>query len=124
LANRLHQFWVEVVSLSQSDDWFSGASLICAAGGFQVATTQFENWKLATVSPSLLTPALPVSSLSLPSYDAPSEPVAVPGEPKAEWAAEAIVNLRHVVAGVSFAFAIEGAVALCIFATWNLWHIR
>jgi hypothetical protein len=115
---------VEVVSLSQSDDWFSGASLICAAGGFQVATTQFENWKLATASPSLLTPALPVSSLSLPSYAAPSEPVAVPGEPKAEWAAEAIVNLRHVVAGVSFAFIIEGAVALCIFATWNLWHIR
>lgn len=89
-----------------------------------MATSQFDSWKLATSSPSLLTPALPVSSLPLPSYDAPSEPVAFPDAPQAEWAAEAIVNLRHVVAGVSFAFIIEGAVALCIYATWNLWHIR
>ncbi len=89
-----------------------------------MATTQFDSWKLATASHSLLMPALPVSSLPLPSYVAPSAAVAVPGEPKAEWAAEAIVNLRHVVTGVSFALILEGAVALCIYATWNLWHIR
>ena len=95
-----------------------------AAGGYQVATAPLIDWKLPTASPSALTPALPTSSVSLPSHDAPSEPVAVPDEPKAEWAAEAIVNLRHVVVGIVFALIIEGAVALCIFATWKLWHIR
>jgi len=84
-----------------------------------VATSQFDNWKLATASPSLLSSSLPVSS-----YVAPSAPAVVPDAPQAEWATEAIVNLRHVVAGISFAFIIEGAVALCIYATWNLWHIR
>ncbi|HEY1804934.1 MAG TPA: hypothetical protein VGG45_10685 [Terracidiphilus sp.] len=44
--------------------------------------------------------------------------------PQAEWAAEAIVNVRHVVAGISCALLVEAAVALAIFATWNLWHIR
>lgn len=89
-----------------------------------MATTQIENWNLATASPSLIMPALPAPSLSLPSYDAPYAPVPVPDELKAEIAADAIVNLRNVVKGVSFAFLLEGAAALCIYATWNLWHIR
>ena len=89
-----------------------------------MATAPLVDWKPPTASPSALTPALPNSPLSLPSYDSPSEPVAVPDAPQAEWAAEAIVNLRHVVAGIFFALIIEGAVALCIYATWNLWHIR
>lgn len=85
---------------------------------------QFESWKLATATSAQLSSSLPMSSLSLTSYAAPSTPAGLPDAPQAEWAAEAIVNLRHVVAGVGFAFIIEGAVALCIFATWNLWHIR
>jgi hypothetical protein len=110
---------VEVVPSSQSDDWFFGASLICAAGESQVATTPIESWNLATAAGSLC-----ASSLAQRAYAPQSEPSAAPELPQAEWAAEAISNLRHVVAGVSVAFIIEGVAALCIFATWNLWHIR
>ena len=83
-----------------------------------MSNPQFVNLKLATASPSLLASSLPVSSY------AQSARLGVPDSPRAEWAAEAISNLRHVVAGISFALFIEGAVALCIFSTWNLWHIR
>ncbi len=89
-----------------------------------MATTQIENWNLATASSSLITPALPASSLSLPGYDAPYAPAVVSNAPQAEWALEAIVNLRNVAAGVTWAFVIEFAFALGIYATWNLWHIR
>jgi hypothetical protein len=68
-----------------------------------------------------------MSSFASPSYAAPSAPACVldaAAGPQAEWAAEAIVNLRHVVAGISCALLIEGAVALSIYATWNLWHLR
>ena len=83
-----------------------------------MSSPQFVNLKLATASPSRLGSSLPANS------DAQSVRIGVPDSPRAEWAAEAISNLRHVVAGISVAFIIEGAVALCIFATWNLWHIR
>lgn len=83
-----------------------------------MANLQFANLKLANASPSLRASALPVRSY------AQSARLGATDLPQAEWAAEAISNLRHVVAGISFAFIIEGAVALCIFATWNLWHIR
>ena len=84
-----------------------------------MANPQFVNLKLAAASPSLL-----ASSLSLSSYSQ-SPRVGVPAAPQAESAAaEAISNLRHVVAGVSVAFLIEGAAAVAIIATWNLWHIR
>lgn len=83
-----------------------------------MSNTRFVNLKLAAASPLRL-----VSSLPANSY-ARSARIGVPDLPQAEWAAEAISNLRHVVAGISVAFIIEGAVALCIFATWNLWHIR
>jgi hypothetical protein len=66
-------------------------------------------------------------ALASTRYVTPSAPAGVPDAatgPQAEWAAEAIVNLRNVVAGVSCAFLIEGAVALSIYATWNLWHLR
>jgi hypothetical protein len=79
---------------------------------------QFVNLKLAVASPSLLS-----SSLALSSY-APSARLGTPEAPQPEWAAEAIVNLRHVVAGISCALIIEAAAAVAIFATWNLWHIR
>lgn len=79
---------------------------------------QFVNLKLASASPSLLAASLPVSRY------APSARLGAPGAPQAEWAAEAISNLRHVVAGISFALLIEGAAAVAIFATWGLWHIR
>jgi hypothetical protein len=93
---------------------------------------QFESWNLATASPSLIASSLPASSFPLsslpsPGYAAPSAPAGVPGAvagPKAEWAAEAIANSRHVVAGISSALIIEGAVALALYATWSLWQLR
>jgi hypothetical protein len=94
------------------------ARSLYAPPGEQMSNPQFVNLKLATVSPSLLASSLPVSSY------AQSAQLGAPDSPQAEWAAEAISNLRHVVAGIGFALIIEGAVALCIFATWNLWHIR
>ncbi len=87
---------------------------------------QFESWKLATASPSLLSSSLPASSFPLPGYAAPSALAGIPGAtaaPKAEWAAEAIANSKHVVAGISCAFIIEGAVALSLYATWSLLHL-
>lgn len=83
-----------------------------------MANPQFVNLKLAVAPPSLL-----ASSLPLRSY-APSVRLGAPRTPQAEWAAEAISNLRHVVAGIGFALLIEGVAALAIVATWNLWHIR
>jgi hypothetical protein len=80
---------------------------------------QFVNLRLATASHSLS-----VSSLPAHSYGAQATSAIVPDAPQEESAAEAISNLRHVVAGVSVAFVIEAAVALCIVATWGLWHIR
>jgi hypothetical protein len=78
---------------------------------------QFVNLKLAAASPALL-----ASSASLRSYA--SARLGASSAPQAEWAAEAISNLRHVVAGIGFALLIEAAAAVAIFATWNLWHIR
>ncbi|MEI9970370.1 MAG: hypothetical protein WDM87_17780 [Terracidiphilus sp.] len=80
---------------------------------------QFVNLRLATASPSLS-----VSSLPAHSFGAQATSVRLPDVPQAEWAAEAISNLRHVVAGIGFALIIEGAAAVCIVATWGLWHIR
>lgn len=77
----------------------------------------FVNLKLAAASPSLL-----ASSFAVSKYT-PARPGA-PITPQPEWAAEAVSNLRHVVAGIGFALLIEGAAALAIIATWNLWHIR
>jgi hypothetical protein len=88
-----------------------------------MAQAQLQSWKLATASPSLYRSALPVRSYAA-SYAAQSGFAANLQAPQAEWAAEAVVNLRHVVAGISFAFIIEAAAALCIFAIWNLWRIR
>jgi hypothetical protein len=82
-----------------------------------MANPQFVNLKLAAAAPSL-----PASLRPLSSY-AQSARLEAP-VPQAEWAAEAISNLRHVVAGIGFALLIEGVAALAIFATWNLWHIR
>jgi hypothetical protein len=79
---------------------------------------QFVNLKLAVASPSLLASSLPLIRTSS------TAPQSLPEMPQAEWAAEAIVNVRHVVAGISCALLVEAAVALAIFATWNLWHIR
>jgi len=84
-----------------------------------MSNRQFVNLRLATASPSLS-----VSSLPAHSYGAQIKPARIPDAPQAEWAAEAISNLRHVVAGIGFALIIEGAVAICIVATWGLWHIR
>lgn len=84
-----------------------------------MSNCQFVNLRLATASPS---PS--VSSLPAHSYEPQITPARIPDAPQAEWAAEAISNLRHVVAGIGFALIIEGAVAICIVATWGLWHIR
>jgi hypothetical protein len=84
-----------------------------------MASPHFVNLKLATAALSL-----PVSSLPASRYSAPAVPARLPDTPQAEWAAEAISNLRHVVAGISVALIIEGAAAICIVATWSLWHIR
>lgn len=84
-----------------------------------MSNPQFVNLRLATASSSLS-----VSSLPAHSYGAQATPARLPEAPQAEWAAEAISNLRHVVAGIGFALIIEGAVAICIVATWGLWHIR
>jgi hypothetical protein len=83
-----------------------------------MSNPQFVNLKLATASPSLCT-----SFLHATGYT-PSPRLSAPDAPQPESAVEAIVNLRHVVAGIAFALVIEGAVAVAIFATWNLWHIR
>jgi hypothetical protein len=88
-----------------------------------MAQAQLQSWKLATASPSLHRSSLPVSSYAA-SYAARSTPATDPQSPQAEWAAEAVENLRHVVAGISFAFIIEAAAALCIFAVRNLWRVR
>jgi hypothetical protein len=79
-----------------------------------MANGQFVNLRLAMASPSL----------AARSYGAQATSASLHNAPQAEWAAEAISNLRHVVAGISFALIIEGAVAVCIVATWGLWHIR
>ncbi len=84
-----------------------------------MSNRQFVNLRLATASPSLS-----VSSLPAHSYGVQPTSARLPDAPQAEWAAEAISNLRHVVAGIGFALIIEGAVAVCIVATWGLWHIR
>ena len=84
-----------------------------------MSNRQFVNLRLATASPSLS-----VSSLPAHSYGVQATSARLPDAPQAEWAAEAISNLRHVVAGIGFALIIEGAVAVCIVATWGLWHIR
>jgi hypothetical protein len=84
-----------------------------------MSNRQFVNLRLATASPSLS-----VSSLPAHSYGVQANSARLPEAPQAEWAAEAISNLRHVVAGIGFALIIEGAVAVCIVATWGLWHIR
>ncbi len=78
-----------------------------------------RRWRLAAASP-----ALPATLLPLNGYAAESAKLSAPEAPRAEWAAEAIVNLRHVVAGITIALVIEGAIAFAIIATWNLWHIR
>jgi hypothetical protein len=83
-----------------------------------MANPQFVSLTLAPASSSLH-----ASSLPLVSY-APPTRLEASGAPQAEWAAEAISNLRHVVAGIGFALLIEGAAAVAIVATWNLWHIR
>ena len=80
---------------------------------------QFVNLRLATASASTHASSMPGNR-----YGVKSPSVGLPDVPQAEWAAEAISNLRHVVAGISFALIIEGAVAICIVATWGLWHIR
>jgi len=92
-----------------------------------VSTTQLQSWNLATASPALLASSLPLSSYVAPSASAANDDDAI--SPSAEWALEAIParainDLRRVVAGVSYALIIEGAVALFIYATWNLWHLR
>jgi len=83
-----------------------------------MANPQFVNLKLAVASPSLIASSFPARSY------ASSETIGVPETTQAEWAAEAIVSVRHVVAGISCALLLEAAVAFAIFATWNLWHIR
>jgi hypothetical protein len=83
-----------------------------------MANPQFVNLKLAAAAPSLLGSSFPTRTYPQ------SVPLGPPGVPQAEWAAEAISNLRHVVAGISFALLIEGAGAVAIFATWSLWHLR
>jgi hypothetical protein len=88
-----------------------------------MAQAQLQSWKLATASPSLHRSSLPVSSYAA-TFAAQSGSAANLRAPQAEWAEEAKSNLRHVVSGVGFAFIIEAAFALCIFAIWNLWHIR
>lgn len=84
-----------------------------------MATAPLVDWKLPTAPP-----AVPLCSIPASGHVAQSVTAVVPNAPQAEWAAEAIVNLRNVVAGVTWALVIEGVVALCIVATWNLWHIR
>jgi hypothetical protein len=83
-----------------------------------MSNLQFVNLKLAAASPSPLSPGLPLKDC------APSTADGDLGAPQSEWAAEAISNVRHVVAGIGVALLIEGAAALAILATWNLWHIR
>jgi hypothetical protein len=84
-----------------------------------MSTSQFVDLRLAPAWHSLS-----VSSLPTHSYGAQATPPRLPEASQAESAAEAISDLRHVVAGISFALIIEGAVAICIVATWGLWHIR
>lgn len=43
---------------------------------------------------------------------------------RTEWHPEAVVNLRLLGKGVGWAFGIEGATALCLFAIWFVWHFR
>lgn len=41
-----------------------------------------------------------------------------------DWHAEIAVNLRLLGKGVGWAFGIEGAMALCLYAIWFAWHLR
>jgi hypothetical protein len=91
-----------------------------------VSTTQLQSWNLATASPALLASSLPLSGYVASSASAANDDADI--SPGAEWALEAIParainDLRRVVAGVSYALIIEGAVALFVYATWNLWHL-
>lgn len=83
-----------------------------------MSTSQLHNWNLATVSPSLVAPSLKMSSYAAPLTQ-PRVPDATAIGPRAEWAAEAIENLRHVAKGVGYALAIEGVAALCLYAAWH-----
>ena len=83
-----------------------------------MANPEFVNLKLLAASPSLLASSFPVGRYARSA--GPGHAVT----PRPEWATEAVLNLRHVVAGVVCALLIEGAAALASFATWNLWHIR
>ncbi len=90
-----------------------------------MSTLQFDNWKHRAASSSLLS-----SSLQVSSYAGPSIPAGVLDaqitSPQAEWAAEAIVNLRHVVAGICCALIIEGGFAFAVYSVWHfmrLWHL-
>jgi hypothetical protein len=83
-----------------------------AGGGSRVATTNFENWNLATSSASLFVASLPSTQ--------PGMTEAISTAPNPEWAEEAVENLRHVGRGVVWALTIEGAAALCAYVLWQL----
>ena len=83
---------------------------------------RFNDAHLAVASPSLLSPRLQMSSDATPLLRSQvMKAGAVVAE--AEWPAEAIVNLRDLGRGVSWALAIEGAAALSLLAVWYLWHL-
>jgi len=85
--------------------------------GVQMPESEFVNLRLQAASPSRGTAQVSESY-------AQGALCFLPEAPQAEWASEAIVNVRHVVAGIICALLVEGAVAGVIIATWNLWHIR
>ncbi len=88
-----------------------------------MATAKLENWNPATLSASLLSHSLPMSSFATPAMQhllSDGATMANALEPKAEWAAEAIDEFRHVGKGVCFALAIEGAAALCACVIWHI----
>ena len=70
--------------------------------GVQMPESEFVNLRLQTASPSRGTAQVSESY-------AQGALCFLPEAPQAEWASEAIVNVRHVVAGIICALLVEGA---------------
>ena len=81
----------------------------------------FDNANLSAPSSSLLSPTIEMSSFAAPLAAHVVESSATDAE--AEFPPEAIVNWGDLGKGVRWALAIEGAAALVVYGTWQLWHL-
>jgi hypothetical protein len=77
----------------------------------------FENSNLASVEVPLLSRPLEMSSLSIP-HQLLAKRVNMGSIPRTEWPDDAVVE-GGAYKGACWAFAIEGAAAICIYGIWH-----